>query len=124
MIWPNRAGDGDQAIEARQAAGGEVGDQAARARVVGDLAEPRQVGALAAAERQMEHAALGQRVDGALPLRGAPLAGRAARRGPGVAALAAGAAAVGELQVRLERRPQRRAPERAVVGRVRPGAPP
>src|SRR5690606_20307105 len=46
------------------------------------------------------------------------LAGRAGRRGAGVAALTAGVAAVGELQVRLDRRTEGGAAEIAVAGGI------
>src|SRR5439155_2408514 len=69
-------------------------------------AEPRQSGALAAAERDVKHAGARQVIDRALPLREPPLVRCALRRRAGVTALAAGAALVRELEVRFEWRRQ------------------
>ncbi len=74
--------------------------------MLGELAEPRQRRALAATEREVKHARIGEMIDGALPFREAPLAWRALRRRAGVATRATGAAPVRDLEVRLERRRQ------------------
>ncbi len=85
----------------------QVRHQAPLARMPRHVAQPRQQRRFAATERQVEDAALRQLVDRPLPLLEAPFAGGARRRGAGIAALAAGVAAVGQLQVRLQRRRQR-----------------
>src|SRR5262249_54373675 len=85
----------------------QVRDEPARARVTREVAEPGERRALAAAEGEVEDARVGQRVDGAGPFGEPPLARGARRRRAGVAALAAGLAAVGELEVRLQRRGER-----------------
>src|SRR5262249_33926280 len=80
-------GDRQEVLEAGEAARRQVRDQAAGAGVAREVAEPGQHGALAAAEREVEDARVGERVDGALPLLEPPLAGGPLRRGAGVAAL-------------------------------------
>jgi hypothetical protein len=112
-------GDRQQAVEAGQAAGGQVGDEAAGPGVVDQRAEPGQGRALAAAQGDVEDPGVGQGVEGAPPLGQAPLAGAGRGAGPGVAAGAPGGAAVGELEVGLEGRGQGRVVDAGRLGRPR-----